>query len=463
MIKKAVFILAVAVLLTAPAMAQEGSPATPAAPTYNTDSKPSPEVAPGYYGKMLSPVLSKFNLSIGGYIKLDYTYNSSSYGNNIPAMENIQQAPRVGTDAYKQDQSLLTARQSRFWFRVGGPTFLGAKTNALIEADFYGGTSISNESSLIRMRQAWGTIDWTNTQILFGQAYDIFGPAVASTIDFGSGASIGTPNNPRVAQIRLTQKVNFGANNSLKFVVGVQNPTQDGVTDFAGYSSNYGGMVNVAGQVMFISKVLGVAPGYYGQSMNNLTVGAFGLYGNSRMFHKDVIDEYGYGLYAFVPVLKSKDGKSRAMTMSLESQGYIATGMKWNYATAGDFEDTSPGQEPTGAWGYGVYGQLIFYPIQDLGITAGYGRRQASHYASYPDSTTTGSGASAVTSTGINERFNEDVYVNLAYDLNAAIRVAAEYEHLRTQWDGNLVQNEVTKGSDWGQANVMHLAVYYFF
>jgi len=89
---------------------------------------------------------------------------------------------------------------------------------------------------------------------------------------------------------------------------------------------------------MFISKALGVAPGYYGQSMNNLTFGAFGLYGNSRMLHKDaVLMSYGYGLYAFVPIMRSKDGKSRAMTMSLESQGYIATGMKFNYATAADF------------------------------------------------------------------------------------------------------------------------------
>jgi len=60
------------------------------------------------------------------------------------------------------------------------------------------------------------------------------------------------------------------------------------------------------------------------------------------------------------------------------------------------FEDTSSGQEPSGAWGYGVYSQLIFYPIEDLGITAGYGRRQASHYASYPESTSTGSGTDKV-------------------------------------------------------------------
>ena len=34
-----------------------------------------------------------------------------------------------------------------------------------------------------------------------------------------------------------------------------------------------------------------------------------------------------------MPVLKSKDGKNRAMTMSLEGQGYMAANMTFNGAT----------------------------------------------------------------------------------------------------------------------------------
>ena len=57
------------------------------------------------------------------------------------------------------------------------------------------------------MRLAYGTIDWPNTQVLFGQNWDIFGPAVAGTVDFRQGATFGTPNSPRVPQIRVTQKI----------------------------------------------------------------------------------------------------------------------------------------------------------------------------------------------------------------------------------------------------------------
>lgn len=439
--KKALGLIAVGLMMAAPAMAQEVPQGT--APAYNCDYMPSCEVAPGIYGHMASPVHSKFNLSIGGFVKLDYAYNSSSYGSNVPALANIQTAPRVGTAAYNEDQSVFTARQSRMWFKVAGPTFLGAKTVALIETDFYGADN-TNEKAQVRMRQAWGSLDWKNTSVLFGQAYDIFGPAISSTIDFGSGQKTGAPNNPRVPQIRLTQKVDLGAGNSLKLVAGVQNPAQDGVTDSGGNAGYFGSMVNVAGQVMFISKALGTAPGYFGLPMNNLTVGAFGLVGSAKKVDQHAVDSYGYGVYAFVPVVHSKDGKSRAMTMSLEAQAYIAAGMNWNGATAAATVPSS-GTDVTGAKGYGLYGQMIFYPTQDLGITAGYGRRNAINYASY------GNGATA-------ERFNENYYANVAYDLNAAVRVAAEYQHLKTQW----ASGTATEG-DFGQANVVRLAAFYFF
>ena len=82
------------------------------------------------------------------------------------------------------------------------------------------------------------------------------------------------------------------------------------------------------------------------------------------------------------------------------------------------------GAQPSGAKGYGVAGQAIFYPTQDLGITGGYQRRNAYNYANY---------------TAANfEKTNELIYGNVAYDLNAAVRVAAEYEHAKTDYGNTL-------------------------
>jgi hypothetical protein len=444
MMKKILAVLAAAMMLAAAAMAAEIPQVATQAPAYNCDYEPSCEVAPGAYGKMSSPVTSKFNLSIGGFARLDYAYNSQNQGN--PGFAIGGALPRSGSVKDDEDQSQISARVSRFWLKVGGPTFLGAKTNALIEADFMGGSAITNETGELRMRHAYGTIDWPNTQVMFGQFWDIFGPAAASTIDFNQGAAWGTPNNPRVAQFRITQKVNFNSDNFLKLVIGAQNPAQDVV------NGTGGNVPNVAGQIMFVSKALGVAPGFYGMSMNSLTAGFFGLWGNQSSSQKST-DVYGYGAYAFVPLLKSKDGKGRAMTASLEAQAYIASGMNWNGATAPVPLPTTP---PTTTniingkanKGYGAYGQIIFYPIQDLGFTAGYERRNAINYDSTFDAGSTAT-----------EEYKELIYANVAYDLNAAVRVSAEYLHGKEKYHDETATGE----GDTGNNNGVRVAMYYFF
>ena len=476
--KKVLVILAGMLLLAAPAIAEEIPQGTSTAPAYNCDYQPSCEVAPGFYGKMDSPVKSKFNLSIGGFVRLDYSYNSQNLGVNgffLPGAPGGG-LPAVGTAKYREDQSEFTARISRFWLKVAGPTFLGAKTNALIEADFLGlvasGSTPAaiNENGFLRMRLAYGTIDWPNTQVLFGQNWDIFGPAVAGTVDFRQGATFGTPNSPRVPQIRVTQKIPFNDNNSLKLVLGVQNPVQD---DTGIVGGGGGSIPNVAGQLMFVSKALGVAPGTFGLSMNSLQAGVFGLWGSEKLATTHSVDVYGYGAYAFVPLLKSSDGKSRAMTASLEGQAYIASGMNWSGATASTTAASAtdatasnliPGSNTTNK-GYGAYGQIIFYPIQDLGITAGYERRNAMNYGALAHTNTAAvpfnpvTGAAAVAQFAF-EEYNELIYANAAYDLNAAVRVAGEYMHGKTQY-GGLNGSGATK--DFGQLNAVRVAAYYFF
>lgn len=428
--KKVFGFLAAGLMLASPVMAEE-------APTYNCDFQPSCEVAPGLYGKISEPVTSKFKLSIGGFVKLDYAYNSVDFGTNVPARAPVTgQIPKPTTAAGRQDQSVFTARQSRLWFKVAGPSFLGAKTGALIEADFYGAGG-SNEAANVRMRHAYGTLDWKNTQVLFGQTSDIFGPAVASSVDFSQGSPYGTPNQPRVPQIRVTQKLDLNADNALKLVVGLQNPAQDNSD-----SKIYGSAVNGAAQVMWISKALGVAPGFYGMSMNSLTFGVFGLYGSQKYTDFGAVDSWGYGAYTFIPVLKSKDGKNRAMTMSLEAQAYMAANMNFNQATA----PIAATFTPLHAKGYGMYGQVIFYPVQDLGFTAGYERRMAYNSGNF--------GSAEF------EKSNSNLYANIAYDLNAAVRLAAEYQNLNTQYANN---GGVQGARVTGSANVARFAAYYFF
>jgi hypothetical protein len=223
---------------------------------------------------------------------------------------------------------------------------------------------------------------------------------------------------------------------------------------------------------MFVSKALGVAPGPLGLSMNSLQAGFFGLWGNQQLNnagvnHTNSVDVYGYGFYGFIPLLKSKDGKTRAMTASLETQGYISAGINWDGANASSnltFVNATATASPTGtnslyntgsaAKGYGVYGQVIFYPTQDLGITTGYMRRNAMDYNNF--TTTIGAGPGFAVTTF--EKYNEIIYANVNYDLNAAVKLATEYEHAKTQYG-----HAFAGVGDWGQANIFRVSAFYFF
>jgi hypothetical protein len=408
-----------------------------------------------------APVTSMFDLSIGGFVKLDYAYNSVNLGNSgslTPSSGAIPyrtSATVAVANAAKQEQSIFTARQSRLWLKASGPELMGAKTSALVEGDFYGDPAAAAESPQFRMRLAYGSVDWANTQILFGQNWDIFGPMVASTVDFRSGAATGAPNNPRVPQLRLTQKINFNKDNTLSFVIGAQDPNQDGNNNSA--ALNYGAAVNGAGQIMFSSKALGTAPGYLGLPMKPLTLGVFGLYGNSKAVApatavNHTVDSYGYGFYAFVPVLKSSDGKGRAMTMSLEGQAYQAANMAFNTATAHTVFDANAAN-PNPAKGYGLAAQAIFYPTQELGLTAGYGKRGAIDYADYK-----------IRGTAVDyQRSSSEIYGNVSYDFNAAVRVMAEYQHMQTLYGAAAAGGGSSTSTPLGTANILRLAAFYFF
>ncbi|MBI1921038.1 MAG: hypothetical protein HYS23_08160 [Geobacter sp.] len=455
--KKLSVLFAVALFAATPALAAEEPAKGPAQTPFNCDFEPNCEVAPGIYGALQAPTTSKFNLAIGGFVKLDYAYNSVNFGptgfltpSNVPKRSSIQG---------QRDQSILSVRQSRLWFKTNGPTLLGAKTTGLVEFDFHQGDNSNNLNPSPRLRHAYANIDWGKTQVLFGQSGDNFGILSGNTVDFNSGAQSGFAPGTRNPQIRLTQRVNLSKDNSLKLVLAVQTPYQEnnstsGTAGSPGTTGDtWGVQPNVVGQALFISKALGVAPGYYGLSQNNFTAGFFGLYGNNHIQgQSEKLDSWGAGFYTFVPVLRSVDGKNRARTLSFEGQTYLAANLNANGATgANTVRPGGVGTDLKAAKGYGIAGQFILYTTQDLGISAGYGRRNAINYANYRNNTNF-------------EKYNELVFANVSYDLNAAIRVATEYQHLKTKY-GNVASGAgpLAGTADTGEANIARLALYYFF
>jgi len=397
------------------------------------------------------PVMSRFKVVLGGYVKLDYVHNTNALGPISPGAPGGG-IPPVAAGAVKKDESLFTAKQSRLWLKVAGPEYRGAKTNAHVEVDFYGAGSLANEFPNLRMRHAYGTVDWANTQVLFGQYWDVFGVACADTLDFRLGGTTGNPATPRVTQLRLTHKVELSPDNALRLTVAAQNPVEHaaaGGSNSMSKTGGYGSALNGAAQLSFISKALGVSPGYMGLGNSPLSVTLFGVAGREKLSPGNDVNAYGYGVHGFVPLMKSSDGKSRAMTLSLETQGYLAAGLDVQGATAMSLVG-SDREDAGAAKGYGLYGQLKFFPTQDLGLTAGYGRRET---LDWDEARSTTAAVLALSNQPFGaERSNQQMYANVTYDLNPAVRVATEFQRIET-----------TYATSKGHNNAFRMAAYYFF
>ena len=439
-----------------------------------------------------STVFSKYKLTIGGYTKLEYVYNSNqqqpSNYTNLATPDNGGISPRGSAG----DSSTMGVEAARFWFKVDGPGIWGGKSSAFIEGDFFGVPNVVMSSPNLRLRHAYGTLDWDNGQLLFGQTWELFGGMVANTIDLRSGEGYGTPWQ-REPMLKGTYIQKFDADNSLNYVAAVVMPQQTGDNSALMANSGLAGalgsnwstlggigvaqapvrtnMPNLEGQVTFKSKSLGYAPGYLG-AMKELNLMAFGLYGHATYDYTGVTggqvvgsESWGAGLYAFVPLLPSKDIKQRAMTASLEAQIYEASNMCWNGGTASPFTEVGAGQIYGNNVGttfnglhemkdVGVAAQVVFYPTQNLGLTVGWTDRIAAN----PNSDFAKVGGAL--SGGNYDKSDSMVYANIAYDLNAAVRVAAEYQNMMTTYGkGGLAPTSNTTGVD----NIGRLAMYYFF
>ena len=106
---------------------------------------------------------------------------------------------------------------------------------------------------------------------------------------------------------------------------------------------------------------------------------------------------------------------------------------------------TLPNLKP--AKGYGVWGQLMYYPIDPLGFVVGYERRNILDAQEYRNAPPT------------DEKYNENIYGNISYDLNHAVRFAVEYERLTTSHLG--IPPGATDNK--GHADRFQVSAIYFF
>ncbi|MDR3022998.1 DcaP family trimeric outer membrane transporter [Chryseobacterium sp.] len=191
----------VALLSTVPVVAQQTS-------EKKSDSLESSALIKSIEKVKESPV----KVSFYGFIRNDAFYDTRQ---NIGAGENIVPLyPRdraldvKGVDINDAPKFHMLSVVSRAGINVKGPEVLGAKTNGILEAEFFGSTEAGiNE---LRLRHAYVTLDWEKTQLGIGQYWHpmVILDCLPNVVNYSTGSPIFALN--RNPQIRLTQKL--GAN-----------------------------------------------------------------------------------------------------------------------------------------------------------------------------------------------------------------------------------------------------------
>src|SRR5579863_1239628 len=196
-------------------------------------------------GSILIPG-SNTSFKVGGYAKLDYTYDFSAMQpivgglspGAIPLDANVP-GTKAGAGHSIHGGSQFTASESRFNIETRTPTGYG-ELKTVIEADFTNPSGLTNgaafkvnsNSSGLRLRLAYGTLG----PFLAGQAPSTFRDTLAEpeTLDFGGAITAGVLRQP---QIRYT----YDAGGGLTIAGAVENPQTQVIDATTGVSTtNFG-------------------------------------------------------------------------------------------------------------------------------------------------------------------------------------------------------------------------------
>lgn len=459
-----------------PAAAQAG-PADAAKPLETTPAAPAvepPKVAAAPAPVALPSVLSKFNVTFYGYVNFDALYDTTRSHNEGMGVGAVA---RPNTQAGEHGRTVITARNSRFGFRIAAPEFQRMKVSALIETDFgqmYSGAAESTyyPQGLLRLRQAHVKIESPWVDVLMGQTTYLLGwqssffPATAAMLNI-AGEPFG-----RTPQLRLT-KVLKSAPLNVEVAAGAFRPPQRDaeipdlqagirflVNDYKGTHTLGGG-----GTAAYPA-ALGVS-GAYRQFRASEWVSTATPPAAPANYPEEKVDGYAVSFDALLPIIPSVGG-NRGNTLTVVgtyaltkgagdllggTTGVTAAGKADAAAAAGHgfvspevgtvvFDDT--GKPQAVRWDAMLVNVDYYLPPSGRVFVSGtFGQSFSDNLADWVQP----ANRSAV--------FNRIRHwdANLFFDLTPATRLIASWQHRETKYaDG-----------ETGKNDRYHLSAYYFF
>jgi hypothetical protein len=160
---------------------------------------------------------ASWGIKLYGFVRNDIMYDSrqivSAREGDLSLYAKDKLLDANGKDINAAPTFHMLAITSRLGGTITGPDAFGAKTSAILEAEFFG--NIDGDINEFRLRHAWAKLDWAKTQLAFGQYWHpmFVTDCYPGVIDFNTGMPF-QPFN-RSPQVRLTQKLDKGNKTSL--------------------------------------------------------------------------------------------------------------------------------------------------------------------------------------------------------------------------------------------------------
>ncbi len=387
-------------------------------------------------------------MTIGGYVKADWGWVDQNRNMDTVASGSVRKGTPGVRERADYEYGVMDARSfdTRLSFLVKGPDAWGAKTSAYIEVDFSSGNN--------RERHAFMKFDWANDSLIIGQTWANYN-LVPIPIIFTGVTELGEAKNNRLMQVRWTHM--FGKNVSTS--LAALSPANWGTTA-RGDSSKRSMTPYLAGSADFTSDALGKI------GTTKLAFGTSGVIGYTKETYNSTDDTltvkdknvkaWGVAAYATVPIIPEKNNsKQFAWGMGAGGQVFsnisdviyssISLGLVNAYARGNGVVEVAP---TYAAW----WGTTNFFLTDKVSLNAYY----ASIRLVSPSSMLKNNTAVFTTPTR-----NDTYALNVAYDVNPAIRLVAEAQQVYTMWGRDAAI--AADGSDRGKMNVFRLGAWYFF
>jgi hypothetical protein len=170
--------------------------------------------------------LSKLPIKIYGNILLSANYlDRGSNNNELPLF-----TQKGGPPSDQNHQNFnMSVRQTRFGLRYDGKIFNNANLTGALEVDFFNGKpALANGVGfeLVRLRLAYGRIDWDKDSLEIGQDTTVFSPLNPTTLATFAVAGFSASGNlfNRFAQIRYEHREKIGEKSKIIFDISALDP-----------------------------------------------------------------------------------------------------------------------------------------------------------------------------------------------------------------------------------------------